>query len=247
MNAASTLEYTLEYRHEGTRYLDRLVLPSAASQGTKPAGVLVLPEWWGLNAFASGRASRLAELGFAALAVDIHGEARVAADAAEAGVLKDRILDDMAAASRRIRAAIDAFAPHVDARRLGAIGYCLGGALALHAARLGFALRAVVSFHGVLDSHHRPLAGEVQAQIAVFNGAGDPLVSPASLAAFEQEMRAAGASFEIVSYPGVRHTFTDPQADDWARRYGLPLGYDRHADEDSWHRGTALLQDRLQP
>lgn len=77
--------------------------------------------------------------------------------------------------------------------------------------------------------------------------AGDPLVSPASLAAFEQEMRAAGASFEIVSYPGVRHTFTDPQADDWARRYGLPLGYDRHADEDSWHRGTALLQDRLQP
>ncbi len=243
MIAVSTLEYT----HAGIRYLDRLVLPAAAARGGKPAGVLVLPEWWGLNAFAIERARRLAGLGFAALAVDIHGEGRVAADAAEAGVLKDRILGDMAAASRRFRAAMDAFAPHADARRLGAIGYCLGGALALHAARLGFALRAVVSFHGVLDSYHRPRAGEVQAQIAVFNGADDPLVPPMSLAAFGQEMHAAGASFEVVSYPGVRHTFTDPQADDWAGRYGLPLGYDRHADEDSWRRGTALLQERLLP
>jgi dienelactone hydrolase len=86
----------------------------------------------------------------------------------------------------------------------------------------------------------------VRARIAVFNGADDPLVSPQSLADFEAEMRAAGAALEIVSYPGVRHTFTDPQADEWAQRYGLPLGYDRHADEDSWRRGTGLLRAELQ-
>jgi len=237
----------LVYSHAGVTYRDRLALPAVSPAAGRPAGVLVLPEWWGLNAFAIERARRLAELGFAALAVDIHGEGRVAADAAEAGVLKDRILDDMDAAEGRLRAALDAFAPHADPARMGAIGYCLGGALALHGARRGLPLHAVASFHGVLDSHHRPKRGEVQAQVAIFNGADDPLVSPASLASFEAEMREAGVACEIVSYPGVRHTFTDPQADEWARRYGLPLGYDRHADEDSWRRAMALLARTLQP
>jgi dienelactone hydrolase len=237
--------------HEGVTLRDRLLLPAAGmfaalAGAGRPAGVLVLPEWWGLNDFAIERARRLAQLGYAALAVDIHGEGRVAVDAAEAGVLKDRILADMAAAERRIRAALAAFAPYADPQRIAAIGYCLGGALALHCARRGLPLRAVACFHAVLDSYHRPRRGEVQAQIAVFNGADDPLVSPASLAALEQEMREAGAACEIVSYPGVRHTFTDPAADDWARQYGLPLGYDRGADEDSWRRATALLASRLQ-
>jgi dienelactone hydrolase len=235
---------TLAYVHEGVACRDQLALPPRRGAAAPP-GVLVLPEWWGLNGFAVERACRLAELGFAALAVDLHGEGRVAADAAEAGVLKDRVLADMGAAERRIEAAIAAFGPHADTRRLGAIGYCLGGALALHAARRGLPLLAVASFHGVLDSHYRPRPGEVRARIAVFNGADDPLVPAASLEDFEAEMRAAGASFEIVSYPGVRHTFTDPQADDWARRYGLPLGYDRHADEDSWRRATAMLAAAL--
>jgi dienelactone hydrolase len=235
----------LTYTHEGVTFRDRLVRPAPGS-ATLPPGVLVLPEWWGLNDFAIERARRLAALGFAALAVDLYGNGKVAADATEAGVLKDGILADIGAAERRIRAALAAFAPHADPQRLGAIGYCLGGALALHGARRGFPLLAVASFHGVLDAHHRAGRGEVRARIAVFNGADDPLVTPESLAAFEAEMRDAGASFEVVSYPGVRHTFTDPQADDWARRYGLPLGYDRHADEDSWRRGTALLAAELQ-
>jgi dienelactone hydrolase len=234
----------IHYVHDGVTYRDRLLRPAPASP-TLPAGVLVLPEWWGLNDFAIERARRLAALGFAALAVDLYGDGRVAADATEAGVLKDRILADMDAAERRLRAALAALAPHADAQRLGAIGYCLGGALALHGARRGLPLRAVASFHGVLESHHRPRRGEVQARIAVFNGADDPLVPAASLADFEAEMTAADASFEVVSYPGVRHTFTDPAADDWARRYGLPLGYDRHADEDSWRRATALLAQAL--
>jgi dienelactone hydrolase len=235
----------LTYVHDGVTFHDRLLRPGVPL-AAPPAGVLVLPEWWGLNEFAIERARRLAALGFAALAVDLYGEGKVAADAAEAGVLKDRMLADIGAAAQRVQAAMVVFGPHADPRRLGAIGYCLGGALALHCARLGFPLRAVASFHGVLDSHHRPRRGEVRARIAVFNGADDPLVSSQSLAAFEAEMREAGAVFEVVSYPGVRHTFTDPQADDWARRYGLPLGYDRHADEDSWRRGTALLTAELQ-
>jgi dienelactone hydrolase len=237
----------LVYVHGGVTFRDRLALPKVAACDGRPAGVLVFPEWWGLNEFAVARACRLATLGFAALAVDLYGEGRVAADAAEAGLLKDRILADMGAAERRIRAALDAFATYADPQRIGAIGYCLGGALALHAARRGLPLRAVASFHGVLDSYHTPRRGEVGAEIAVFNGADDPLVSRESLVALEREMREAGAACEIVSYPGVRHTFTDPAADEWARRYGLPLGYDRAADEDSWRRAIELLTRTLQP
>ncbi len=236
-----TDSHRLDYPHAGRVCRDQLFLPSATAKSAQPAGVLVLPEWWGLNAFAVERARRLARLGFAALAVDLYGDGKVAADAAEAGALKDRMLADPRVMARRVRAALEALSSQADPLRLGAIGYCLGGALALHAARCGFPLRAVVSFHGVLDSHHPSRPGEIQAQIAIFNGADDPLVTPASVAAFEAEMREAGARFEIVSYPGVRHTFTDPQADEWARRYGLPLGYDRQADEDSWRRATALL------
>jgi dienelactone hydrolase len=235
----------LVYALDGVTYRDRLLQP-APGVPTPPAGVLVLPEWWGLNEFAIERARRLAALGFAALAIDLYGDGRVASDAAEAGVLKDRMLADMDAAERRLRAALATLEPYADPQRLGAIGYCLGGALALHGARRGLPLRVVASFHGVLDSHHRPRRGAVQARIAVFNGADDPLVPAASLADFAAEMTAAGASFDIVSYPGVRHTFTNPEADDWARRYGLPLGYDRHADEDSWGRATALLAQVLQ-
>ena len=63
--------HQLDYQHEGIVCRDELFLPSATVRSAQPAGVLVLPEWWGLNAFAVERARRLARLGFAALAVDL--------------------------------------------------------------------------------------------------------------------------------------------------------------------------------
>jgi dienelactone hydrolase len=61
--------------------------------------------------------------------------------------------------------------------------------------------------------------------------------------AFKQEMDKAGANYYVVGYPGVLHSFTNPAADDYAKRFNMPVGYDAHADKDSWAKTSQFLKD----
>jgi dienelactone hydrolase len=133
--------------------------------------------------------------------------------------------------------------PRVDPERIAAIGYCFGGGVVLHMARQGTDLRGVVSFHGSLatDSPARP--GAVKARVLVFNGEADSMVPAEQVAAFREEMTKAGASYRYVGYPGVKHSFTNPAADDYAARFNLPVAYDRKADRDSWAQTKRFLRD----
>lgn len=203
--------------------------------GKRP-GVLVVHEWWGLNDYIRRRARMLAELGYVALAADIYGEGRTAATPAEATALMSTILGDIKTGAERFTAAVERLKQHadVDASRVAAIGYCFGGAMVLHAARVGMPLRGVVSFHGALGSFHKPAAGSVKAGILVCHGAADVLVPDADVEAFKHEMDAAKANYRFVAYPGALHGFTNPEADDNAKRYGIPLGYDAAVDQRSW-------------
>ena len=81
------------------------------------------------------------------------------------------------------------------------------------------------------------------ARIAVFTGEADPMIPPEQVAGFKQEMESAGADFFVVSYPGVKHSFTNPEADDFAARFDMPLGYDEAADSDSWAQTQTFLAD----
>jgi len=81
---------------------------------------------------------------------------------------------------------------------------------------------------------HRPTPGGVKAKVLVCHGAADGLVSNAEVAAFKQEMEAAGADYRFVAYPGARHGFTNPEADTRGKKFGIPLGYDPEADRRSW-------------
>jgi hypothetical protein len=116
----------------------------------------------GLNDYARRRARELAQLGCVALAVDVYGGGREAADSTEAGTLMNGLFADMAATGERVKAAIEQLRVHplVDPTRIGAMGYCLGGALSLHAARLGLDLKGVASFHGSLGRTHEAKKGE---------------------------------------------------------------------------------------
>jgi dienelactone hydrolase len=114
------------------------------------------------------------------------------------------------------------------------MGYCLGGALSLHAARLGLDLKGVASFHGSLDKTHAAKKGDVKAKVLVCHGADDKFVSPEQLESFKQEMRELGADLKFVSYPGALHGFTNPEATENGRRNSLPLAYDENADRKSW-------------
>jgi len=224
----------IEYLQDGTVLRGYLAYDSGP--GEPRPGVLVFPEWWGLNDYIEKRVRMLAELGYVVLGVDMYGEGRLASSADEAGTLMNGILDDMATGTARIRAAYKALCDRVevDASRVGAIGYCFGGAMALHAARIGMDLRGVVSFHGALGSFRRPAPGEVQAEILVCHGAEDAFVSKEDLLAFKQEMAEGEVEHRVLIYPGASHGFTSPAANENGPKYGLPLAYDADADQQSW-------------
>lgn len=214
--------------------------------GRRP-GVVVLPEFWGINDESRRRARMLAEQGYVALAADIHGEGARPATLEEASARMSELRADPARGEALIRGAIDALVarPEVDPTRLAAIGYCLGGAMALRAARMGLDLRAVASFHGVLSTHTRATPGSVRARVLVCHGAADPIVSPGSVASFLEEMREASVDCTFISYPGVTHAFTVPEADARAKQHGLPLAYDARADRASWASLLTLLSQTL--
>ena len=213
--------------------------------GEPRPGVLVVHEWWGLDDYIRGRGRMLAELGYTALAVDMYGDGRTAADPEGAGALMNSVLGDMDAGTARLEAAFDVLSRHpsADADRMAAIGYCFGGAMVLHGARIGMDLKGVVSFHGALGSFHKPAKGEVKAKVLVCHGAADAMVSEEDVAGFKQEMADAGADCRFVAYEGALHGFSNPEATANGERFGLPLKYDEAADRRSWDDMKALFSE----
>ena len=107
-------------------------------------------------------------------------------------------------------------------------------------ARRGADLDAVISFHGALATPQPAPAGQVRARVLSLTGADDPMIPPEQVEAFKQEMQAAGADFEVVTYPGARHSFTNPDAG----TMGMDaLAYDAEADRKSWAAMLELLRE----
>ncbi len=215
---------------------------------SEPApAVLVFPEWWGLNDYIRSRANQMAELGYVAMAVDMYGDGQTVDHPEQAAALMNGVLNDPDALEDRLEQAFITLANHpaVDPNRIGAMGYCFGGALALNLARFGTPLKAVTSFHGALDSAHTPEPGSVQTKILVCHGAADPFVGEESVAAFKAEMETAQIDYEFIAYEGVLHGFTNPAATERGEKFGLPLKYDAEADQASWQAMQAHFSKHL--
>ncbi len=202
----------------------------------KRGGVLVVPEWWGLNDYVRRRARMLAELGYTALAVDMYGEGKVATTPDEAGKLSSEAMKNFDVTKRRFLAAVDFLKgqPTVDPNRIAAIGYCFGGGVVLNMARQGADLKGVVSFHGSLPPVKPAQAGSVKAKVLVLTGGDDKFVPPEQVEAIKKEMNSAGADFRVVSYPGALHSFTKPDATELGKKFNMPIAYNAKADEESW-------------
>ncbi len=207
-------------------------------------GVVIVHEWWGLNDYIVRRAHLLAELGYVALAIDMYGGGRTADNPDEAGQLMTGVLNDMETGTAALRAGYELLLdqPGVDAARTAAIGYCFGGAMVLHMARIGMPLKAVASFHGALGSFHTADPGSIEAKILVCHGAADSMVTQNDLEAFRQEMDTARADYEVLLLDGAKHGFSNPEADVNAEKYGIDLGYSAEADEKSWAALQALFK-----
>ncbi len=211
-------------------------------KGKRP-GVLVVPEWWGVNDYIRNRARMLAKLGYTALVVDMYGEGKTAANPDEAGKLSSQIMKNPDIANARFRSAVEFLIgqPTVDPARIGAIGYCFGGGVVLNMARQGTDLKGVVSFHGNLTPVVPAKPGGVKPKILVLTGSDDSLVPPDKVEAFEREMKGAGADYRVISYPGAKHSFTNPEADSLGKKFNMPIAYNPNADKKSWEEMKKFL------
>lgn len=232
----------VSYQANGTTLKGYLAYDDAI-KGKRPA-VLVVHEWWGHNSYARKRADMLAGLGYTALAVDMYGDGRQADHPDEAGKFAAEVSRNMPLAKARFEAGMQLLRKHktVDAKQLAAIGYCFGGGVVLHMARIGENLKGVASFHGSLGTDSPAQPGKVKARILSFTGEDDPMISADAVAAFKQEMEQAGANYRVVTYPGVKHSFTNPDADELGRKFNLPLAYNAEADHDSWQQTKTFLR-----
>jgi dienelactone hydrolase len=142
----------------------------------------------------------------------------------------------MDVATRRFNAAEEFLKSQdsVEPSEISAIGYCFGGGIVLEMARRGLDLDLVASFHGSLGTDSPAQPGAVKGEVLVFNGADDPFVKPEQIEAFKTEMQQAGVDYRFVSYPGAKHSFTNPDADKFGKEFELPLAYNKVADEKSW-------------
>ncbi len=199
-------------------------------------GVIVIHEWWGLNDYARDRARMLARQGYTALAVDMYGTGKVATHPKDAEAFMKAALAEPETMNARFEAARKMMLKQqqVEAGRLFAIGYCFGGSVVLNQARMGTELAGVASFHGSLGTDTPAGEGDINARILVATGQADPMVPAEQVTRFVKEMTEAGADFQLLSFPGVQHSFTNPKADAVAERFEMPVGYDAHADKVSW-------------
>ena len=239
----NVLTNRLEYTVDGASHQGYLAYDDELAE-TRP-GIVIVHEWWGLNDYIVRRAHMLAELGYVALAIDMYGDGRIAANPDEAGGLMTAVLGDMQKGQAALEAGYQLLLdqPGVDPDRCAAIGYCFGGAMVLHMARIGLPLSAVASFHGALGSFHTAAPGSIQARMLVCHGAADTMVSMDDVDAFRQEMDSAEANYEVMLLDGARHGFSNPEASLNGEKYGLDLGYQQQADEQSWQAMLKMLNE----
>jgi len=234
-------EERVEYWCGDTLLVGHLLVPDEAV-APRP-GVLVFPEWWGVNDYPRRRARQLAAHGYVAFAADMFGDGATTDDAAEAAQWSaDTRLGPLSRARSRAALKVLVARPGVDADRVAAIGFCFGGDVALELARDGADLRGVVAFHASLTSIEPAAAGRLSAAVLALHGADDPLTPPERVAAFADEMRAAKADWQLVSYGGAVHSFSNPDAD----AAGIDgVAYDEPAARRAWTHHLTFLTEVL--
>lgn len=205
--------------------------------------VLVVHEADGIGGNVRTHCARLAALGYVAAAADMHGGGRVL-EGAEMLAALDAFRGDPGYFRRRVRAGFDALCglDGVDAARVAAIGFCFGGMAVLELARSGAPVAAVASFHGLLTSAAPARPGEVRARVLAATGALDPLAPPEDVAAFQEEMRTAGADWHLLVHGRALHSYTNAGVAD----LGDPrMAYDPFAHQLSWAALTSFLAETI--
>ena len=229
---------TVEYKVDGKTFQGYLVWDDAVT-GKRP-GIVVYPEWWGINDYSKKRADMLAELGYVAFAADPYGDGKSTNKPEESGAWAGALRKDTKEWSARSMAAIKVLQddPSVDADKLGAIGYCFGGSTCLLMAYSGAPLKAIASFHGGMVVPTESQAAAVKTKILSLTGADDTGITAEKIQEVRSKLEANKVDSRFVVYPGVMHSFTNPTADSHGMKN---MKYDEHADKESWSEMRKLF------
>jgi carboxymethylenebutenolidase len=230
-HAAATKTETVQFPSGADTISGFLAVPD--KPGVYP-GVIAIHEWWGLNDWVKEQTEKLAAQGYVVLAVDLY-RGKVATDASEAhelmrGLPQDRAIKDLNAAFAYLGARKD-----VKQNRVAAIGWCMGGGLALQLAIHQPRLSATVVNYGSLPTDPNDLQQIVGPILGNF-GADDRGITPADVNAFEASMKKINRYVDIKIYPGAGHAFENPSN---------ATGYRPEAAADAWTRTVAFLHKAL--
>lgn len=202
------------YQIDGQPYESRVAF-DAGHNGPRP-GLLMAPNWMGVSAGAEEIAKSVAAKGYVVLIADLYGQSVRPGNNDEAGAAMMPLKNDRPLLRKRMQSAFEQLQSQgeaaVDTTKLATFGFCFGGCCALEFARTGAPVKAAVSFHGTLDTPDVSDANNIKGSVLVLHGASDPLVPKEQLPAFEAEMDAAGVDWQLLSYGGAVHSFTDPHA-----------------------------------
>ncbi|MBO1332690.1 dienelactone hydrolase family protein [Streptomyces sp. VRA16 Mangrove soil] len=229
----------VEYRADGLTMTGHLALP--AGVGRRPA-VLLGPEGTGLSDVERRRADALAELGYVALAFDLHG-GRYLSDPEEMLARCMPLLADPDRMRDIGHAALDVLRaePRTDPGRIAAVGYGTGGAIGLELGRDGVDLRAIGTVNALTTG--RPgEAARISCPVWAGVGSEDPIMPPAQRNAFTAEMQAAGVDWRLTVYGGALHAFHHPSVDHSVRP---GVGYHPQHARRAWRDVVSLLTECL--
>lgn len=225
--------YPVTYSHgevtfEGTLIYHTETVTDALADGENLPGIFMVPNWMGPTEAANRKAETIIEEEEAVIFVaDVYGVEVRPKNSGEAGEAAGELRGgDREILRRRAAAALKAFRESipehflpVDPKQIMAIGFCFGGGTVLEMARDGQDLPGVVSFHGNLGTPRPAEPGKVQAKVLILHGADDPYVPREDVVGVQEELRKAGVDWQLVSFGGAVHSFTNPRADSDGARY----------------------------
>jgi carboxymethylenebutenolidase len=221
----------VEFQSNGDTATGYLAVPES---GSGP-GLIVLQEWWGMDDSVKRYADRFADAGFFALAPDLyHGETTEQPDEAQQKMMAmnmDRTVKDM-------RGAVD-FLEQQDGFEgdgVGAVGFCLGGGLAVWAGAEHPDVKAVVTYYYVMP-HGKPDFSKVQAPVLGHFGTADDFVPVEDAKALEKELNDAGTDASFEFYDGAGHAFANDH-----NRLGT---YDEEKSDSAWQKTVDFFKRHL--
>jgi dienelactone hydrolase len=232
---------------DGEATMKGFVVYDDANQAKRP-GIVMVHEWWGITKHIHDEARNFAQQGYTVLISDMYGDARTADNPKDAGALSSSVMKNPAVMEQRFKAAEAELTKQasVDPKRIGAVGYCFGGAVVINMARAGADLAAVAGFHASLGLNTpAPAPGTVKAKVLVMNGADDPFVKKEQYETVKKDFDAAKVDYRVIEYSGAVHAFTNPEATELGKKFNLPLRYDAKADQESKAEAAKFFADDL--